>query len=296
MPRLCAFGCLPNDVTMHRFPQRAKFPDRFKTWVTLVGGKLETEADFEFYMKKRVCDIHFTDRDKNRNSRLNALAIPTLYLSGRDIGSSSVPHNSSNVETVAVNMDFSLSLDTGRDIRPVSVEPGPSNTVSTVTVINDIGPSSDPGTRQDRLHHPQLADTCWIRMEHNYSVISRQDRVAKGKKVIHKQVPMKPVDSTIRRMRSEISRLRKRSQSFKTRLASAEKISEDVAFTKLIDNMTKPAQLFVQMQIQTNKAYGELRLLNKLTEEHVNPDKINKMKSILQPGEICRKNVDNSST
>lgn len=69
---------------MHRFPNALKFPEQFQTWVNLVGGgNLETSSDFEYYKEKRVCDIHFCDRHRNRNKRLNALAIPTLHLPGK---------------------------------------------------------------------------------------------------------------------------------------------------------------------------------------------------------------------
>lgn len=70
---------------MHCFPDYAKFPERFKTWVELCKGKLETTADYEYYEKKKVCDKHFSDSDYNRNKRLNALAVPSIYLSGNNI-------------------------------------------------------------------------------------------------------------------------------------------------------------------------------------------------------------------
>lgn len=71
-------------VAMHRFPSQEKFPERFKTWVTLCGGKLETSADYYNYKEKRVCDRHFVEKDHNRNKRLNALAVPSLYLAGKN--------------------------------------------------------------------------------------------------------------------------------------------------------------------------------------------------------------------
>lgn len=67
---------------MHRFPDALKFPEQLKAWVNLVGGNLETSSDFEYYKKKRICDIHFCDRHRNRNKRLSSLAIPTLHLPG----------------------------------------------------------------------------------------------------------------------------------------------------------------------------------------------------------------------
>ncbi|XP_048481033.1 uncharacterized protein LOC105382193 isoform X2 [Plutella xylostella] len=36
----------------------------------------------EIFKKKKVCDAHFTERDRNRNHRLNNLAIPSLHLNG----------------------------------------------------------------------------------------------------------------------------------------------------------------------------------------------------------------------
>ncbi|KAF9406035.1 hypothetical protein HW555_010989, partial [Spodoptera exigua] len=83
MPHLCSFGCkYTPGVVMHHFPNPDKFPERFKAWVNLVGGKLETSSDYRYYKKKMVCDIHFIDDHRNRYKRLNALAVPTLHLHG----------------------------------------------------------------------------------------------------------------------------------------------------------------------------------------------------------------------
>lgn len=71
-----------SDVPLHIFPNPNKFPDRFRTWVNLVGGKLEAPSDYEFYKKQRLCDIHFSIDKKNRFKRLNALAVPSLHLPG----------------------------------------------------------------------------------------------------------------------------------------------------------------------------------------------------------------------
>lgn len=65
------------------FPHPNKFPETFKAWVEIVGGKLETPDDYAFYRRKKICDIHFTDKDKNRNHRLSAIAVPTLCLPGK---------------------------------------------------------------------------------------------------------------------------------------------------------------------------------------------------------------------
>ncbi|CAK1593047.1 unnamed protein product [Parnassius mnemosyne] len=80
MPKLCSFGCAPSGFPMHRFPNAFKFPEPFKAWVNLVGGKLESASDYEYYRNKLICDIHFTPEDRVRNNRLKAYAIPSLHL------------------------------------------------------------------------------------------------------------------------------------------------------------------------------------------------------------------------
>ncbi|CAH2094612.1 unnamed protein product [Euphydryas editha] len=82
MPRLCALKCPPLGIPMHRFPDPKKYPERFKSWVTIAGGNPESVADYEYFQKKRLCDRHFTDKDRNRFNRLNALAVPSLHLTG----------------------------------------------------------------------------------------------------------------------------------------------------------------------------------------------------------------------
>ncbi|KAI5631222.1 zinc finger, ZZ type domain-containing protein [Phthorimaea operculella] len=81
MPQQCIFGCpLESGVPLHRFPTINR-REQLKKWVDLVGGKLESPADYEHYKRERVCDKHFVEQDHNRNKRLGALAVPTLYLS-----------------------------------------------------------------------------------------------------------------------------------------------------------------------------------------------------------------------
>ncbi|RVE42652.1 hypothetical protein evm_012704 [Chilo suppressalis] len=80
MPKRCALGCPPIGVSTHVFPHPKRFPETFKAWVEIVGGKLETPEDYKLYGKMKICDIHFTEKDKNRNNRLNCLAIPTMFL------------------------------------------------------------------------------------------------------------------------------------------------------------------------------------------------------------------------
>lgn len=68
---------------MHRFPNPEKYLERFKIWVTIAGGNPESVADYEYFQKKRLCDRHFTDKDRIRFNRLNALAVPSLHVTGK---------------------------------------------------------------------------------------------------------------------------------------------------------------------------------------------------------------------
>ncbi|XP_028156630.1 uncharacterized protein LOC114350154 isoform X6 [Ostrinia furnacalis] len=79
MPKKCFFGC-PVAKIKHNFPNPERDADRFKAWVRVAGGKLDSEEDYKLYRKKIVCDIHFTDKDRTRSHRLNCLAVPSLHL------------------------------------------------------------------------------------------------------------------------------------------------------------------------------------------------------------------------
>ncbi|XP_028033497.1 uncharacterized protein LOC114245510 [Bombyx mandarina] len=110
MPRRCAFGCESINITMHRLPNRIRNPDLFKTWVKLVGGKLESISDYEHYQKKRICDIHFIDSDRNQHNRLNAKAFPSLHIPRQLVSkltlensSSSTKHSEQETTTQLIN-------------------------------------------------------------------------------------------------------------------------------------------------------------------------------------------------
>ncbi|CAG9790351.1 unnamed protein product [Diatraea saccharalis] len=77
---LCVFGCITTGVTIHKFPNPMKYPDIFKTWVELAA-----ETNEVIYKNRYVCDRHFAENVKNRNNRLNKLAVPTLQLPNTQI-------------------------------------------------------------------------------------------------------------------------------------------------------------------------------------------------------------------
>lgn len=57
----------------------------------------------------------------------------------------------------------------------------------------------------------------------------------------------------VRHLQTEINRLRKRGGTFKERLANATNLSKNVAFKAVLQQMTKPAQIFMNMQLQAKK-------------------------------------------
>lgn len=57
----------------------------------------------------------------------------------------------------------------------------------------------------------------------------------------------------VRHLQTEINRLRKRGRTFKERLANASNLSENVAYKSAFQQMTKPAQIFMNMQWQAKK-------------------------------------------
>lgn len=71
-----------------------------------------------------------------------------------------------------------------------------------------------------------------------------------------------PLHSTIRTLRTEISRLRKKTVTFKTRLANAEKVINNTSFQRIIEKMTSASKLFLHMQLQTPKKPKGRRFTN----------------------------------
>ncbi|XP_045509850.1 uncharacterized protein LOC123705203 [Colias croceus] len=151
---------------MHRFPDAKKFPERLKTWVNLVGGRLETLSDIEYYKKQVICDIHFCETYRNRNNRLNALAVPTLHLPGLNLSqitsgqaSTSTQHNLEPTLIQQENSEPSVSHAT-------SEQPSPS--------LHNLLPSTSQPIAADPSQTFSLVNN--MMMEHNYSAISRPRR------------------------------------------------------------------------------------------------------------------------
>ncbi|XP_045517946.1 copper homeostasis protein CutC isoform X2 [Pieris brassicae] len=96
---------MQTDASLHSFPNPKRFHQQFNSWVNLTGDFGLTNE--EIFKKKKVCDVHFTNRDRNRNNRLNALAIPSLHLNGFH---GKLPYPS---EMVSQEMELNTQLDAG---------------------------------------------------------------------------------------------------------------------------------------------------------------------------------------
>ncbi|CAG4952474.1 unnamed protein product [Parnassius apollo] len=205
---------------------------------SLLCGKLESASDYEYYQKKLICDIHFTPEDRVRNNRLKAYAIPSLYLhetlaTVSDIGScqTSTSHASNTGPSASFMLEQEPPLIVAHSALNRTLTPAVTGTV------RGIAPA--------------------VIMEHNYSAASSSTRntFAKGsvRTLTYNYVQIKPLATKIRYLQSDISRLKKRGQSFKARLANAAKLAKETAFQQVVKNMRKPAQLFVHMQMQCLK-------------------------------------------
>lgn len=61
--------------------------ETFLKWVEIIGGDLRTTDPSLVYYKKRVCSLHFVNDDisPGTNSKLKAIAFPTLHIPGKFI-------------------------------------------------------------------------------------------------------------------------------------------------------------------------------------------------------------------
>ncbi|CAG4981338.1 unnamed protein product [Colias eurytheme] len=220
---------------MHRFPDCVKYPERFMAWVALVGGILQSESDYEHYKNKRICDVHFSEKDKNRNNRLNALAIPTLNLSERF--ETQIPQVSTSMQQQQTSLPPTSNTE----------QFGCNSVLEQASSSKDILPSQAVNTGNTCTN----AVSNSIMLEHN--CISRKPRTSRKGAV-------GSLFTQIKLLRSEVSRLRKKGQTI-TRLRNAEALSEYKVFQHFA-RMSKPAQLFVRMQLESSKTPKGRRFTN----------------------------------
>ncbi|XP_052746560.1 uncharacterized protein LOC128198015 isoform X3 [Bicyclus anynana] len=233
MPRRCEFGCpspYESGVTIHRFPHMRKNPELFKVWVHAVGGKLEKQEDYEYYQRKVICDRHFKEQDKNRNNRLNSMAVPSLHLPddinlpGALAVTPDVPSASLLLEQVtsssSINqhhMEDDINLPGALAVTP--------DVPSASLLLEQVTPSSS--IKQHQLKGKRVCKKV------TSSVITSQLGVSR---------------TQIKLLKNEIKILQNRCNRFKARLAGAEKIGRNNFFRILTQNMTGAAKIFTGMQ------------------------------------------------
>ncbi|XP_047039811.1 uncharacterized protein LOC124644475 isoform X11 [Helicoverpa zea] len=165
------------DVPLHIFPNPIKFPDRFKTWVNLVGGKLEAPSDYEFYKKQRLCDIHFSIEQKNRFKRLNALAVPSLHLpDNRSVSRENQGLQEAAPSTVNEELDTSATAEVQQslDKSPGPVEEEADNKVA--GEVQGLQETSSPGPVDEEPDAPvEVKEVCRICLAFNVKMFNIQE-------------------------------------------------------------------------------------------------------------------------
>ncbi|KAJ8737069.1 hypothetical protein PYW07_000340 [Mythimna separata] len=203
-------------VAIHTFPQPTKDPNRFKIWVKLAGDLLKDLSDEEIYHRKRICDIHFLPQHKTRNNRLSAIAVPSLQLPG------------TATENIVSPMIHTEMPSTSSAINPSNtvVQPG----IATVNIASSSIDTDMPST-SSRI------DMC---SKSNYLRLGSKNKPAS-------YITMSS-QKQIKNLKRQILRLKKKGESYKTRLQNAEKLSKSKAFSVVTAKMSLPAKLFTRIQ------------------------------------------------
>ncbi|KAJ8704362.1 hypothetical protein PYW08_013086 [Mythimna loreyi] len=89
----------PNmSVTLHHFPNPETSTEKFKNWISNIGGDItELDADVIF-RNRRVCSRHFEDIYKYPTNRLSRIAVPSLHLTSGYSQDNAVGHDSKKEE------------------------------------------------------------------------------------------------------------------------------------------------------------------------------------------------------
>ncbi|KAL4720090.1 hypothetical protein ACJJTC_012414 [Scirpophaga incertulas] len=208
----CVFGCVTTGVTIHKFPNPVKYPEIFRKWVMLAGESLRGMSDDVIRRTRTVCDRHFAENVKNRNNRLNYLAVPTLQLPERCTAllecNRELPLTSSNFSSIIVddpNISSMCEQQLESNLQKRQSSPFNQSKLSRTT-----------GKR-----NASTWSTCYTSIQHE-----------------------------LKQLKREVCRLRKSNKNFKTRLASAIKLSNNKALEKITDKMNVPSKLFTTIQFR----------------------------------------------
>ncbi|XP_048487660.1 uncharacterized protein LOC119691665 [Plutella xylostella] len=270
----------------------------------------------EIFKKKKVCDAHFTERDRNRNHRLNNLAIPSLHLNGFH-GKLTIATSATVAQKPEMDTQYVAGLNNQRDhskatcsrtgtvekmhigcssiiahnaIAPAftatdrtesqvqkMVPTGLNNqrdhskatcsrtgTVekmhigcSSIIAHNAIAPAFTATDRTESQVQKMVPTGCCsehfpVTVDHNYCKKAEKAKTSAQPSSVNAN-KYRTYQKKITNLRRDIYRLRKSGQSFKARLAQAEKLYRKSSYKKLIKDMTPQAKLFTSMQLQTKK-------------------------------------------
>ncbi|XP_069363897.1 uncharacterized protein [Maniola hyperantus] len=263
MPCSCAFGCKRTaGVPMHRFPSQEKFPERFKTWVTLCGGKLETSADCHVYKDKRVCDIHFEAKDHNRNNRLNALAVPSLHLtdSRPEPNVCGQQEQTSASERIPVEDNTNVLID----MTILSLDREAVASIENDHAYSAFGKRKPPTVKlvQRKPAITKKMQVASTENDHGYSACGKrkpptvklvQRNLAITKKMLVPRMKTskpysKEAERKIRDLQFEILRLRRRCKFLEYKLEDATKLTDNEPQITTT-NITLPPEIFTQIYV-----------------------------------------------
>ncbi|XP_052746142.1 uncharacterized protein LOC112051000 isoform X2 [Bicyclus anynana] len=264
MPRGCVFGCQSNTQDpIHTFPNPKRNAEIFRQWVELLVEPERSLPDAEIYRRKRVCNRHFVDKDHNRNHRLNALAVPSLYLPNNvngavkqteldthDNPSGEDPlgvNSSGGEESCEIPIKDSLGDNTSNEVHTDILQFAMQqidldvSTVSTSQILDSMGDNPLNDDPSDFYLLVRADDTPNVPSSQHTSNTSNpiQKRLIESKK-------------EIRRWKQKAHRLKKRCEYLKTRLKTVTRLSDSIALQRISRKVSPTAMLLINMQFREN--------------------------------------------
>ncbi|CAB3254707.1 unnamed protein product [Arctia plantaginis] len=83
--RCCVPKCTDNEgrsKVLHLYPNPENEVERFRRWVSIIGGDILGLSNEDIFKHRRVCHSHFEEKYCCRNNRISSIAVPTLLIPG----------------------------------------------------------------------------------------------------------------------------------------------------------------------------------------------------------------------
>ncbi|CAG4983882.1 unnamed protein product [Parnassius apollo] len=252
---------------MHRFPHPERRSELYKRWISIVGKKLSEMDPLTVYNNKRICDYHFKTEHKTSGHRLIFTAVPSLYLNGVT--------KSPNI-SVQLECNYCIPrMYNNVNVANIPTEKLPSHLVDykkvssnlNIPLITEKFQLNQPST--SKMYKDEVCDQGVPDVGAINSLVAetRAKYLRNGKEWRHDSFQ---VDSKLIIPLYDVPHLIKG--------ISNNLITKDLRFFDLKNKEHIVKWKYLQMLYSADKSYGELRFLHKLTEEHINPAKIKKMK------------------